>query len=232
MRYLDTIGIVGGMGSYATLDFFRRLLRAFPAEKEWDRPRILIDNRCTMPSRVRAILYQEERPALVRELAAAARGLLSCRADWLVFACSTSHVFLEDVFAILPEAREKTIHMIDTLACDMHRAGVTSACLLASEGTIQSGIYPAYFERYGIALRVPEESALPAIRHFIELVKQDRSSEQARREFAALCREAACENVILGCTELPLLVQDAGIPSVRLWDPLESAIARVKRVIQ
>ena len=45
------IGIVGGMGSYATLHFFQKLLEATPAEKEWDRPRIIIDNRCTMPSR-------------------------------------------------------------------------------------------------------------------------------------------------------------------------------------
>lgn len=60
MKYTETIGIVGGMGSYATLDFFRRLLNAFPAEREWDRPRIVIDNRCTMPSRVHAILYNEQ----------------------------------------------------------------------------------------------------------------------------------------------------------------------------
>lgn len=53
------IGIIGGMGSYATIDFFRRLVDAFPAEKEWERPRIIVDNYCTMPSRVRAILYNE-----------------------------------------------------------------------------------------------------------------------------------------------------------------------------
>ena len=50
--YRDVIGILGGMGSYATLHFFEAILNAFPAEKEWDRPRVLIDNRCTMPSRV------------------------------------------------------------------------------------------------------------------------------------------------------------------------------------
>ena len=38
------IGIIGGMGSYATIDFFRRLVDAFPAEKEWERPRIIVDN--------------------------------------------------------------------------------------------------------------------------------------------------------------------------------------------
>ena len=48
---MRTIGILGGMGSYATCAIFQRLLDAFPAEKEWDRPRILIDNNCAMPSR-------------------------------------------------------------------------------------------------------------------------------------------------------------------------------------
>lgn len=38
------IGLVGGMGSIATVDYFRRLIDAFPAQKEWDRPRIIIDN--------------------------------------------------------------------------------------------------------------------------------------------------------------------------------------------
>lgn len=62
------IGILGGMGSYATASFFERLLMAFPAEKEWDRPRIIIDNYCTMPSRVRAILYDEHREELIKKL--------------------------------------------------------------------------------------------------------------------------------------------------------------------
>ena len=60
-----TIGILGGMGSYATLHFFSRILDAFPAEKEWERPRVIIDNRCTMPSRVRAYLYGERKQELV-----------------------------------------------------------------------------------------------------------------------------------------------------------------------
>lgn len=51
------IGILGGMGSYATLDIFDRILAAFPARKEWERPRMVIDNNCMMPSRVVAALF-------------------------------------------------------------------------------------------------------------------------------------------------------------------------------
>ena len=61
------IGVLGGMGTYATIHLFRQYAEMFPAEKEWDRPRIIIDNRCTMPSRVRAALYGENRERLIRD---------------------------------------------------------------------------------------------------------------------------------------------------------------------
>lgn len=92
VRYEQTIGVIGGMGSYATLDFFHRLLTAFPAEKDWDRPRIIIDNRCTMPSRVRAILYNEATDEVSHDLAESTRNLIHSGADILVLACNTSHV--------------------------------------------------------------------------------------------------------------------------------------------
>ena len=56
--YKEAVGIIG-TGSVSTLDFFRRLIEAFPGAKEWDRPRVFIDNDCTMPSRDRAVLFGE-----------------------------------------------------------------------------------------------------------------------------------------------------------------------------
>ena len=81
---MKTIGILGGMGSYATCGIFRRLLDAFPAEKEWERPRILIDNNCTMPSRVRAILYGENEERLIREMSESVDSLIRAGADKII----------------------------------------------------------------------------------------------------------------------------------------------------
>lgn len=61
------------------------------------------------------------------ELARAARGLIDCGADYLVFACNTSHVFLDEVFSCVPEAKERTIHLIETLAGEMALRPVSSA---------------------------------------------------------------------------------------------------------
>lgn len=70
------IGVLGGMGTYATINLFKQYAEVFPAEKEWDRPRIIIDNRCTMPSRVRAFLYHENVDKLVEEMSDSIEGLL------------------------------------------------------------------------------------------------------------------------------------------------------------
>lgn len=80
MKKEYVIGVIGGMGSYATLDFFRRLLEAFPAKKEWERPRIILDNYCTMPSRVRAILYGERKDELIADLSKSAMNM--CRGGY------------------------------------------------------------------------------------------------------------------------------------------------------
>lgn len=71
-----TIGILGGMGTFATINIFKQYADVFKAEKEWDRPRILIDNRCTMPSRVRAFLYGEKTKQLVLEIVDSIRCLM------------------------------------------------------------------------------------------------------------------------------------------------------------
>ena len=115
---LNAVGIVGGMGSYATVDFFRRIVDAFPAQKEWERPRILIDNYCTMPSRVRAIIYGERRNELVDDLCSSVKYLLNAGAEKIIFACNTSHVFIPEVIAKIPECAENIINIIDSCAQD------------------------------------------------------------------------------------------------------------------
>lgn len=229
------IGIVGGMGSYATLHFFRRILDATPAEKEWDRPRILIDNRCTMPSRVRAILYKEERPRLVNLLADSVKHLLDAGATHVVLACNTSHVFLDEVYEILPAAKGKVVHIIETAAEAMQRKNVTQAGFVATEGTIQSGIFETVCRAHGISLFSPSESDFTEMRYQIEAVKRNTITEEVCQRFVSLLQKQAqtfgVNDIILGCTEFPpiyekaaLLLADSGI---RIWDPLEETLKKI-----
>lgn len=223
-----TVGIVGGMGSYATADFFKRLIDAIPAEKEWDRPRIIIDNKCTMPSRVRALLYGEKRDELVSELTDSVRHMMEMGVSRIVFACNTSHCFIPDVIGNIPESRNIILHIIDALGGDLAGRGVSSVGLVATEGTIDSGIYSETFRPYGIHVTAPTEAEYTQLRDFIEAVKQNKTDDAICREFIAFIDSINEDAVILGCTELPILYKactDRGIlPAKAIYDPLQTAI--------
>ncbi|MCR5183155.1 MAG: amino acid racemase [Opitutales bacterium] len=167
------IGILGGMGSFATLEIFRRYLEKFPAVKEWERPRIVIDNNCTMPSRVLAALENKDRERLVREMASSLKTLVQAGCSHIFLACNTSHIFLDEVLKIVPEASGKVINIIECLAKSLAKKKKDNLLLLATEGTIQTHIYQNIFSRYGLTLTEPGEELFPKMRAMIESVKQN-----------------------------------------------------------
>lgn len=198
------IGVLGGMGTYATIHLFRQYAEIFSAEKEWDRPRIIIDNRCNMPSRVRAALYGEKREKLTAEMSDSVSSLLRSGCKRIIVGCNTAHLFLPDVLSRLPEAEGKIINIIEICA-DALRNKVTDAYLLASEGTIESGIYQETLKERGIGCRAPGKEEYSLLRTCIEAVKNNRCTDDVRSAFLELIhRDKVC---ILGCTELPVLYE-------------------------
>ena len=99
------IGVLGGMGTYATLNLFKIYTKVFPAVKEWERPRIIIDNRCTMPSRVRAYLYNEKTDELIKEMTESMDYLVKAGANKVILACMTSHLFLPYIYKEVPKLK-------------------------------------------------------------------------------------------------------------------------------
>lgn len=234
------IGIVGGMGSLATADFFQKLVRAFPAQKEWDRPRVIVDNNCLMPSRVRAILYGERRTELVDALGGSIAGLVNLGCTDIVLACNTSHVFWDEALACAQkQCGDKGFtahHIVRILGESLRQKGVARVSLIATEGTILSGIYENTLSSYGVAVDCEGESAFEELRYLIECVKQDAIDEETVRRFIALLSRQRSDNVVLGCTEFPILRNALGqrereLP-VRLYDPLEETLDVLKARFQ
>lgn len=224
-----TIGVLGGMGTYATIHLFKQYAKVFPAQKEWERPRILIDNRCTMPSRVRAFLYGEKVDELVEQMAESIRGLISLggKEIKIILACNTSHLFIDKVLEKVPEAKGKIVHIIETCAEKIAMDGVKNVYLLASEGTIESGIYQKYLELKSVDLVVPTRNEYEKLRRCIEAVKQNIFTTDTKKDFFELIGQN--ENVILGCTELPILYEKyAKDILARMYDPCLITLKKLK----
>lgn len=229
------IGILGGMGSYATLNIFERLLKLFPAEKEWDRPRIIIDNNCTMPSRVVAALYGRDKEKLINEMSSSVRHLLESGATHIFLACNTSHIFLNDVYKNVPESKGKIYSIIETLAEDIKQKNITDPfALIATEGTLETKIYQQIFEPYNIKIIQPDEEKFSQMRELIEAVKQNNLSETHCKKFIQLIKSFNLKNIILGCTEFPVLYstfqKEIDLTGLNIFDPLESTIQKLHKM--
>ena len=224
-----TIGVLGGMGTYATIHLFRQYAAVFPAEKEWERPRIIIDNRCTMPSRVRAALYGENRQRLVDEMSDSVRNLEKSGCNRILLACNTAHLFLPDITRQVPEAEGKIVNIIEICADGLRENDEKEVFLLASEGTIDSGIYQEACSARGIRCEAPYKEEYTRLRECIEAVKRDRYSDAVRAAFAKLMhRGSVC---VLGCTELPILYERYRdmCSDIRVYDPMYMALSRIRK---
>ena len=229
----EIIGIVGGFGSYATLDFFERLLDSFPAEKEWDRPRILIDNYCTLPSRVRGILYHENEEEIVEGLTNTIQNFIDVGVTKIIMTCNTAHYYLSSVYENIPESKNIIINIIEELAIQLNNDNVKEVSLIATEGTILSNIYQQTFDEYDIKINAPSEEDFYKMRDLIEVVKQKKEvNSKVKKDFIDLLKEQEYNSVILGCTEFPVLYkhikEDIKKDNLTIYDPLESAIFKIK----
>lgn len=210
---MNTIGILGGMGSYATLDLFRRVLKAFPAEKEWDRPRILIHNNCTMPSRVRAILYNEKQEQIVAEMSESINQMVEGGATKILLGCITAHYFL-------PRLPHKEL-IINAAQITANQVEAGEIAVLCTEGSVEAGIWTEVLKH--CTIMYPDDDQMRQLREFIEIVKQDKITPEWQIKFVEYVNSFACDRVVLGCTELPVLLGNC-LTEKKIIDPMQYAI--------
>lgn len=223
------IGVLGGMGTYATIHLFEQYAQVFPAEKEWDRPRIIIDNNCTMPSRVRAILYGERVDELIRQMTASLDHLMDAGCTRILLACNTSHLFLPQIYKARPELEKHVVNIIDACIEKLKEEKVSQVYLLATEGTILSHVYDEKLKAAGISCNTPQENEFHLLRDCIEAVKQNKYTDDTRDTFLNLLNRGS--HCILGCTELPILYDKYAGSDVfegQAYDPLYIALCKIK----
>jgi aspartate racemase len=212
-----TIGVIGGMGPLATVDLYRKIVEETPATRDQDHVHVIIDADPKIPDRTAAIRGDGEDP--LPRLIAAARRLEAAGAGLLIMPCNTAHAFLP---AIRESIHQPILDMIEVAAARIaHSApSATSVGVLATAGTVMSGLYDRALDAYGIAAIYPDVSGQQLVSEGIKRVKGGAPGEAADL-FMTVARSLAAEGVdllIAGCTEIPIVLDESSTP-LPLVDP-------------
>lgn len=200
------IGILGGMGPEATADLFLKIIRLTPASRDQDHIRVIIDSNPKIPDRTAYILGKGEDP--FPALLETALNLKKAGVNFIIMPCNTAHYFLE---RLEKETGLPFISIVDAAVEELKIkiASPAKVGILATDGTIKAEIYHKGLKREGFIPVVPSDEKQKIVMKCIyEGVKAGKISE-AREWIKEPLKELAnlgVKAIILGCTELPILV--------------------------
>lgn len=223
------LGIVGGLGPHAHVEFERRLLAAAePVRSEQDYPPWLLASLPATPDRTACLVAGG--PSPVPHLRESLR-LLDGRADFAVIACVTAHAFLGEV---RPESPLPILDLVEATLCEVVARWSESAHVgvLATTGTLHSRLFPDAAARLAPGLRVTslrdlpdgerlqEEWVMPAIYDLKAGADREAAARRLRRAAGRLA-EAGADVVLTACTEIGMTLGSGPAEGTELLDPLD-----------
>jgi aspartate racemase len=231
-----TVGVLGGLGPEATLDFFSKILQKTPANNDQEHLRLIIDNNPKVPNRNEAIAGRGPSPGPA--LAAMARGLEQAGADFLVMVCNAAHAYQRDIEAAVNipfvSIIEETMRVTLERQPKVRRVGV-----LAADACLEARLYQNAFAREDVEVCVPRGESQTNFMQLLYRIKSGDKSEEIRscmRNLALELIRDGAEVIIAGCTEVPLVLHEGFLsyPLVSSTDVLVEATivyARAKRAL-
>ena len=198
----DRLGVLGGMGPQATNTFYQRIIDRTQAETDQEHLRVLIWSDAKIPDRTAGILAGPEAAEQVYQaLLAGAKLLEGAGCTVLAIPCNTSHYFADRLQAQL---RIPIIHMIRETVAAIQAMGKKTVGILATDGTVQTGIYQKELTAAGLTPVTLPERLQKTVMSIIydEIKKGETGSREKFGEVDAWLRQAGCDCAILGCTEL------------------------------
>ncbi len=199
------LGILGGMGPLATVDFLQKLIEETPANRDQDHLPVIVYAVPQIPDRPPAIIGHGESP--LPHMLKGIRTLKRAGAQAIAIACNTAHYWYDD---LVQQGGLPILHIADA-ACDaLKDQSVQRVGLLATEGTVAAGFYQSRFATRGIECLVSDADdqrtlVLPAI----ECVKRtDLAQAHALATRAARhLLDNGAQVIVMGCTEIPLAIE-------------------------
>lgn len=203
------LGVIGGMGPAATCDLMEKIIALTKADCDQEHIHVLADVNTNIPDRTAAILRGGADP--VPEMVKSGRRLAAAGAEMLLMPCNTAHYFYDRLCA---EMTVPVLHMPRLTAETLRDAGVKRAGVLATDGTVQSGVYDRALRDAGVEPVYPGAADQALIMKLIyDGVKGGKMplSSVPVGDIIARLRSAGAEKILLACTELPIAFAALGL---------------------
>ncbi len=211
------IGILGGMGTQAGLDFCNKLAILYRGKIDQDYPLFLLYNKSNIPGRPESIGIQtgnllnkkskKKYSLVLKSLLEGCKLLQKNKCKFIVIPCNTAHYWYEDLkkkINIEIINMPKEVYKLTKKTCKRD----SKIGLLATEGTLKTGIYDKIFgKRY--KLFFPTNNLQKnSVNKAIKLVKMGnvKEAEKAIKPSIKYLLKQKCKRIILGCTELPIAI--------------------------
>jgi len=213
------IGILGGMGPQATVDLYNEIISQTPADKDQDHIPTIIYSNTKVPNRTKAIIAQGESP--LPYLIEGVMRLERAGADFIIIPCNTAHYYLRQ---FEKEVNIPILNMIELTTQHIREKfpKIKNVGLLSTTGTLRTKIYQDSLEKKGLEVIIPEENdqenfVMKAISNIKAGIMFAESAKLLNKAAEALTAKGA-ETIIMGCTEIPLVLKPEGL-STPLIDP-------------
>ncbi len=197
------IGIIGGMGSLASAEFYRRIILRTDAKADIEHNNMVILNHATLPDRTYCICYgQEER--FLKDIKEDFEILNRIAVDAIALPCNTSHYFYNE-FKEFTDI--KVLNMIESTMKAILDRGYKKAKIFSTIGTYSSEIYHKYAEAMGVEIVEIEDSLNAEVSSIIRSIKASNKPELSEQLFNKIIESNCSEDIIgiVACTELSLI---------------------------
>ncbi len=200
------LGVLGGLGPMATAYFLELCIRMTDAQTDQEHLDMVIYNTPSIPDRTAWLLGnsgESPLPGLLRS----GQGLCRAGVSAIAVPCVTAHSFLPQL------EKELGVPMIDGVketAAYLRERGITRVGILATSGTVATGLFHRELAAFGMEPIVPEEAGQQTVTELIYgCVKAGKTPDpQALRQVSRQLQDRGAQVILLGCTELSLLKRE------------------------
>ena len=215
------IGILGGMGTQAGLDFCNKLAMINRGKVDQEYPLFILYNKSDIPGRPESISIHAKSSSdkmgkpknlkkynkVLKSLILGCRSLEKSGCRFIVIPCNTAHYWYNDLkkkikIPIINMPKEVFIHTSKVCKKD------SKIGLLATEGTIKTGVYKKFFDKKFKLILPNTTLQTNSVNKAIKFVKMGkiREAEKAIKQAVKYLMKLKCKKIILGCTELPIAI--------------------------